>query len=107
MDFTFAAPMWRWQGEAAWHFVSLPHEVADEIEDGPAERRGFGSVRVRVLVGATTWTTSIFPATQEGTFILPVKKLVREREQLAEGDVVTVHLTTLEQPPSGCPAGPR
>jgi len=96
MQFTFDAPLWRWQGEAAWHFISLPEDVTDEIEDSPVVRHGFGSVRVSVQVGLTSWSTSVFPDKSRGTFILPVKKLVRQRERLAEGDVVHVSLTTID-----------
>ncbi len=96
MEFTFDAPLWRWQGEAAWHFIALPEEVTDEIEDSPTARGGFGSVRVTVRVGATSWSTSVFPDKSRGTFILPVKKQVRQREELAEGDVLHVHLSTVD-----------
>lgn len=95
VDVTFEAPLWRWQGEAAWHFVSLPEEIADEIEDSPVDRRGFGSVRVEVRVGTSTWRTSVFPDKARGTFLLPIRKQVRDRERLAEGDVVAVRLSTL------------
>jgi hypothetical protein len=44
-------------------------------------------------VGLTTWSTSLFPDTKRGTFILPMKKAVRLKEQLDEGDIVHVHLT--------------
>lgn len=94
MEFSFEAPLWRWQGEAAWHFISLPEDVADEIEDSPVDRRGFGSVRVQVQVGSTSWATSVFPDKARGTYLLPVKKQVRDREGLAEGDVVAVTLST-------------
>ena len=96
MEVTFRAPVWRWQGEAAWHFVSLPEDVADEIEDSPAERRGFGSIRVRVRVGGSVWETSLFPDTSRGTFLLPLKKPVRAREGIDEGDTVTITLETID-----------
>lgn len=96
MDFEFAAPLWRWKGDAAWHFLSLPEDVTDEIEDSPRQRAGFGSVRVHVRVGATTWSTSIFPDKSRGTFILPIKKQVREREGLHEDDIVHVHLSVAD-----------
>jgi Domain of unknown function (DUF1905) len=96
MEFTFDAPLWRWEGQAGWHFISLPEEVADEIEDSPTPRGGFGSVRVHVQVGLSTWSTSLFPDTTKGTYILPVKKPVRVKEQLDEGDVVRVHLTVAD-----------
>lgn len=92
MDFTFDAPLWRWKGDSPWHFVSLPNEVADEIEDAALHRGGFGSVRVSVNVGESTWATSIFPDKKHSTFLLPMKKQIRVHEALAEGDVVRVHL---------------
>ncbi len=96
MDVTFEAPLWRWEGESAWHFVSLPEDVADEIEDSPVARGGFGSVRVEVRIGTTSWTTSLFPDTKRGTFLLPVKRKVRDVERIGEGDTVTVHLSTID-----------
>ena len=53
-------------------------------------RRGFGSFRVRVTVGATTWTTSIFPDSVRGTYLLPIKRAVRTAENLDMGDTTTV-----------------
>ena len=92
MDWTFEARMWLWKADAAWHFVTLPSDVTDEIEDLVVERRGFGSVRVEARIGATTWATSIFPSNEMGSFLLPIKKAVRVAENLAEGDTCTVHL---------------
>jgi hypothetical protein len=59
-------------------------------------RRGFGSVRVRVTVGATTWNTSIFPDTKSESYVLPVKKAVRSSEGLGDGSSVDVRLTLVE-----------
>ena len=92
MEFSFDAPLWRWTGESAWHFISLPQDVADEIEDSPVDRAGFGSIRVDVVVGHSSWSTSIFPDKGRATFLLPIKKQVRRREELDEGDVVHVRL---------------
>ena len=55
-------------------------------------------MRVQVRVGSTTWSTSIFPDKGRGTFLLPVKKSVRDREGLDEGEVVHVTLSTTESP---------
>ena len=95
MEFTFTAPLQRWDGAAAWYFVVLPEGVADEIEDSPINRRGFGSLRVEVEVGDTHWSTSIFPDKGHGSFLLFVKKQVRTREGLLEGDPVSVTLTVV------------
>lgn len=96
MEFAFEAPLWRWKGESAWHFISLPEDVADEIEDRHGGGPGFGAVKVEVTVGDTTWSTSLFPDSKAGTYVLPVKKLVRDREGLAEGETVRVRLDTVE-----------
>ncbi|MCE9623534.1 MAG: DUF1905 domain-containing protein [Actinomycetia bacterium] len=82
--FEFTAPLWLYGGKATWHFVTLPFEVTDQIDEVSHEsKRGFGSVRVRATIGATTWATSIFPDNTRKSFILPVKASVRKAEGLA------------------------
>ena len=95
----FEAELWRWEGNAAWHFVTLPEDVSDDIEDvsGPV-RRGFGSVRVRVTIGGSTWATSVFPDKQRQAYLLPVKQAVRKAEGLEAGDRATVALEVLDHP---------
>ena len=91
MTYRFSAPLWRWKGESPWHFVTLPFEQADEIDERTAHvQRGFGSVKVKVTVGGTTWSTSLFPATSEESYILPVKAAVRKAEGLVEGSMVDI-----------------
>jgi hypothetical protein len=90
---TFEAQLWIWDARRAdsWTFVSLPAEASAEIRERvDLNPRGFGSVPVRVTVGASTWATSIFPDRERGSYSLPVKKAVRRAEGLAEGDVATV-----------------
>jgi hypothetical protein len=95
--FEFAADLWRHAGQAAWFFVTLPHGVADDIDEITADsRRGFGSVRVEVTVGVTTWSTSVFPDTKSESFLLPVKKAVRLAEDLHEGSPVVVRLRLVD-----------
>ena len=88
---TFDAELWVWDARRSdiWMFVSLPTEASEEIRDlAPGPPRGFGSVRVRVTVGASTWTTSIFP--DSAGYVLPVKRAVRQAEDLEVGDIATV-----------------
>jgi hypothetical protein len=93
MDWTFSAPMWRWKGDGLWHFITLPFDVADDLDEASPVKAGFGSVPVTATIGQTTWTTSVFPSKDEKSFILPVKKDVRSREGLNDGDVVSVRLS--------------
>ena len=60
------------------------------------QSRGFGSVRVRVVVGSTTWSTSVFPDAKRQAYVLPVKQEVRRFEELAVGDEVEVVLHVVE-----------
>ena len=90
--YRFDAELWLWDGDAAWHFVTLPGEVSDDVRARAGGRRGFGSVRVRVTVGSTSWPTSVFPDSTRGAYILPVKKDVRAQERLEVGDRMSVQL---------------
>lgn len=95
--YRFRSRLWLYSGKAAWHFITLPHEVTDEIDEITAPtRRGFGSVRVAVTIGSTNWQTSIFPDTKAESFVLPVKKPVRVAERLTDGDLVDVTLRLAE-----------
>lgn len=96
MHFEFTAPLWEWEARAAWFFVTLPEAAADDIAGIPSAARGFGSARVRVTVGGTTWTTSVFPLATMGSYVLPVKKAVRSAEAIAKGDDVKVLLELLD-----------
>lgn len=90
-----SAPIWLWQGEqGAWHFLTIDDDAAiAEIKlHTLGERRGFGAVKVAARIGTTRWTTSIFPSTSSGGYILPVKADVRRREALGEGDIVDVEI---------------
>jgi hypothetical protein len=94
----FDGELWLWEArrDDSWTFVSLPADASEEIRDlaaGP--RRGFGSVRVRVTVGDTTWTTSIFPDSTRG-YVLPVKRAVRRAETLEAGDVASVTVELID-----------
>jgi hypothetical protein len=97
VTFEFGALLWRYPVADGWHFVSLPAEVSAEITDITAgTRRGFGSVRVDVTVGATSWRTSIFPDSKTGAYLLPVKKAVRVAEHLETGDEVRAQLQVVD-----------
>ncbi len=84
------AKVWLYPGESGnWHFISVPKKESAEIKKSFGSRaRGFGSLRVSATIGTTTWTTSIFPDSKSGTYILPLKALVRRKEGLYEGDSV-------------------
>ena len=94
--FTFTGPLWRWTAkESTWLFVTVPPVVCEVVRELAGEPRGFGSVRVSVRVGLTSWETSVFPDKESGCFVLPMKKAVRVAESLDVDDPATVELTVI------------
>ncbi|NDL57057.1 DUF1905 domain-containing protein [Phytoactinopolyspora mesophila] len=93
MVIMFDAELWIWDARQtdSWTFVSLPVDASEDIRQMTAgDRRGFGSVRVRVTIGGSTWKTSIFPDSTQGRYVLPVKRAVRTAEDIEAGDSATV-----------------
>lgn len=91
--YVFTTRLWfHRDGPGAWCFATLPADVADEIR-ATTERRGFGSVRVRAVIGETAWDTSVFPDSATESYLLPVKADVRRRQQVDAGDDVEVAVT--------------
>lgn len=101
LTYSFTAEVWEQEGPGRWHFVSLPEDAADEIEAlaaPPTTSKGFGSVRVDAVIGSSRWSTSIFPDTRRKTYVLPVKKAVRQAESLSDGTTAHVELTIADPP---------
>jgi hypothetical protein len=102
---TVTGPLWLWSGEgASWHFITVPEELSGEIRaQSLARRGGFGSVRVEATINPSTgsgqavsWRTSVFPQ-KSGGYILPVKREVRCRADIAAGDEVSLTLELIDQ----------
>jgi hypothetical protein len=93
LSYRVKAKVWLYPGNAAWHFVTLPKGPAREIKGLFAgERRGWGAIPVEATIGATTWTTSIFPDSKSGSYLLPLKASVRKAEGVVAGRTVEVVL---------------
>ncbi|MDR7252488.1 hypothetical protein J2X46_001464 [Nocardioides sp. BE266] len=90
MEFEFSGELVEWRGPAPYHFVPLPPDEADLVDEVKAEVVYWGVVPVRARIGRTDFTTSMFP--REGTWFLPVKDAVRRAEELELGEVVDVRL---------------
>ena len=91
MTLDFSGELWFWKGPAPWHFITVPEDECGELEAMSASvTYGWGMIPVSARIGATGWTTSLFP--KDGRYIVPVKARVRKAEGLEIGDVVTVRL---------------
>ncbi|MCL1899309.1 MAG: DUF1905 domain-containing protein [Promicromonosporaceae bacterium] len=96
-SFTFTAPAWISAGDdgPVWWFVTVPPDESDALDELPLGKGGFGSIKVSAEVGATKWTTSLFPSDKHKAFILPLKAPVRKAEGIVEGAPITVTVTPL------------
>lgn len=80
-----------WRGPAPYHFVRLPDDAVAVVADVARDvTYGWGMVPVDAVLGATRFSTSLFP--RDGGFLLPVKDAVRRAEEVEVGDVVQVEL---------------
>lgn len=96
----FEAELWVWDARRTdtWTFVRLPADASEDIRElTGGGGRGFGSVRVRVELGGSAWTTSVFPDRASGCYVLPVKRAVRTAEGLEPGDVAKVSVELIDR----------
>lgn len=90
LDLEFSGEVVEWRGPAPFHFVPLPPEEADLIDEVKAEIAYWGVVPVTASIGGTDFSTAMFP--RESTYFLPLKVDVRRAEGIGLGDRVEVRL---------------
>jgi hypothetical protein len=85
--------VWLYPGKAAWYFINIPADISKEIDFFFSQhKRGWGSLRVKVTAGQTSWETSIFPDKKTGTYLLPLKAEVRKKEKIEENSLVAFRI---------------
>jgi hypothetical protein len=101
LRFTASLSVWRTEKYGDIGYVTIAGAAAEAIcafelvrrlELG--RRRGFGSVKVEAAIGASRWSTSVFPQKGGGWF-MPVKKAICRAEGVAAEDEVEVRLVLL------------
>lgn len=91
MDFEFKGKIIFWRGPAPWFFVPMPAKQSRELKAvSGLVTYGWGVIPVRVQIGETEFTTSLFP--KDGRYLVPIKASVRKAEDLEKGDRVTIKL---------------
>ncbi|MCC7029572.1 MAG: DUF1905 domain-containing protein [Chitinophagaceae bacterium] len=91
IKYEFSGQPWKYQGAAAWHFISLPAELATEIRTNlQSEEEGWGRLKVIAKIGRTEWATAIWFDTKLKTYLLPLKAEVRKVEQIEIGKLTGV-----------------
>ena len=92
MEMRVRGKLIHWRGPSPFHFVPIPAKQSAEIKSlSRALTYGWGVIPVKGIIGATTFTTSLFP--KDGAYLLPIKNAVRLAEELALGQTVTAALT--------------
>jgi hypothetical protein len=92
MDIEFSAALWEWRGPAPFYWLTLPDDSSDYVAAEAADASyGWGAIPVTARIGRTEWETSLLP--KDGSYLLPVKQMVRQQEGFGEGDTVTVSMS--------------
>lgn len=96
--YSFIGEVWLYPSEvASWHFVTINKKLSSDIKKKYRKKsRGFGSLPVKATIGKTKWQTSIFPNRKDGTYILPLKAVVREKEDIRLGEKISIKINVLK-----------
>jgi hypothetical protein len=91
MSLEFTNKLFYWKGPSPFYFITIPEEMSQDIKAvSKLVTYGWGVIPVRVQIGETEFTTSLFPKGK--CYLVPVKDKVRKAEKLSEGDDVMVRL---------------
>ena len=85
-NYELKTEVWRWPGDMGWFFVTLDKSVSKDIR--AVYTRGF--VKIIARIGKTSWSTSLFPHKESDAYLLAIKKSVREKEGIREGEIIKV-----------------
>jgi len=93
ISYEFSAIVWQYSGQGNWYFVSLPVELASEIrQHSKWQEEGWGRMKAKAKIGQTDWESAIWYDKKHGTYLLPLKKVIRLKEQIEVGKIITVFL---------------
>ena len=72
VDLEFSGEIWRWRGPAPYYFVTVPEEQSLDLKAVSASvTYGWGMIPVRVRIGDTEWTTSLWPVSSKIPWPIP------------------------------------
>lgn len=102
MHYSWTGELFEWRGPSPYYFVAMTDDDSDDLREIANEvTYGWGVIPVRVRVGRTEWTTSLFP--RDGRYLVPLKDKIRRAEQLVVGD--SLHVQMWIEQRHGRPAG--
>ncbi|WP_277050498.1 MULTISPECIES: DUF1905 domain-containing protein [Actinomycetes] len=95
MEWQLDGEIIEWRGPAPFYFVDIDRDSSAEIKDAARGLEYWGQVAVAAQIGATRFTTALFP--KDGRYLLPVKAVVQRAESIGAGNVVGVWLALLQR----------
>ena len=91
LELRFEGEVFHWRGPSPYHFVRVPDDAAGLIHAlAPMVTYGWGVIPAEGRIGATDFTTALFP--KDGGYLVPIKDAVRKAEGLEIGDAVDILL---------------
>ncbi|MCI0347205.1 MAG: DUF1905 domain-containing protein [Chloroflexi bacterium] len=92
VELAFSGEIVHWRGPSPYHFITMPHETAAALHAlAPIVSYGWGVIPVSVKVRGAAWETSLIP--RSGSYLVPVRDVVRRAERFAVGDTLEVQLS--------------
>lgn len=96
--FRFEATVIHWRGPSPFFFAPIPPQHAEEIRRiSKLLTYGWGVIPVEAEIGGTSFQTSLFP--KDGTYLLPIKTKVRQKNDITAGDTILVEMTMQPREP--------
>jgi Domain of unknown function (DUF1905) len=90
MEWTFTGEVIEWRGPAPYLFVAMAPEESEDLKEAARGLSYWGQVPVHVTIGATDFTTALFP--KDDRYLVPIKVAVQRAESIAEGATIDVSL---------------
>ncbi|HUR50870.1 MAG TPA: DUF1905 domain-containing protein [Mycobacteriales bacterium] len=96
MEWVVEGEVVEWRGPAPYFFVAMSESESAELKEQARSLIYWGQVPVQVVIGATEFSTALFP--KDGRYLVPLKDAVRKAEGVGEGDVVRLLLRPARRP---------
>ncbi|MFM7681725.1 MAG: DUF1905 domain-containing protein [Bacteroidota bacterium] len=91
--YQFSALVWQHSSPSGWYFVSLPTELATEIRElFKKQEEGWGRMKAIAKISEIEWATAIWFDSKLGTYLLPIKAEIRNREMIDVGTELNVEI---------------
>jgi Domain of unknown function (DUF1905) len=91
LKYNFYQKVWQHAAPYGWYFVSFPKNISNEIRTTlKHEEQGWGRLKAIIKIGETQWQTSIWFDTKKDTYLLPLKKDIRKKENISLEKIISV-----------------